>query len=499
MSDATAKSTEKQHALSAGSDAETVSLRGSGTASDYAAHLLSSLGTRVERVEEEGEPDIHPDLAWAQCGGMQLTGLPDGPPLPAPGPLASCASGALRAFAALGPAALPEGLDAAAFLGERAAIFHLQRQGQHAPGGSCRLMRAADAWIALNLARDEDIQLLPAWLEAERGPGEDPWELVTRCIAHKPAAPLVERARLLGLPAAAAAPPPEQPPPWFRITERGEPLERREGARPLVLDLSSLWAGPLCTHLLALAGARVIKLESTRRPDGARAGPAAFFDLLNAGKECVALDFRAGGDIEALRQLILRADIVVEGSRPRALKQLGIDAEALIHRFPGLSWISLTGYGRAEPEASWVAFGDDAGVAAGLANATGALAAQACGEEARGEESAPLFCGDAIADPLTGLHAALAALASWRAGGGHLIDLNLCDVTAHCLRFPQTEQGRATANRADNGEWEVRAANTRTEALPPQARKARAEAHAHGTDTQRILEELGISRGCGRC
>jgi hypothetical protein len=46
-----------------------------------------------------------------------------------------------------------------------------------------------------------------------------------------------------------------------------------------------------------------------------------------------------------------------------------------------------------------------------------------------------LFCGDAIADPLTGMHAALAALASVRAGGGHLLSLSLHQTVRHCLTF----------------------------------------------------------------
>jgi hypothetical protein len=103
-----------------------------------------------------------------------------------------------------------------------------------------------------------------------------------------------------------------------------------------VLDLSSLWAGPLCAHLLGLAGARVVKLESASRPDGARAGSAAFFDLLNAGKASVALDLSSRAGRDSLRRLIASSDIVIESARPRALRQLGIEAEALVAEVPGL-------------------------------------------------------------------------------------------------------------------------------------------------------------------
>ncbi len=82
-----------------------------------------------------------------------------------------------------------------------------------------------------------------------------------------------------------------------------------------MIDLSSLWAGPLCGNLLQALGARVIKVESTQRPDGARFGAENFFDLLNANKECVALNLNAEEGREQLRQLLLRADIVIEASR----------------------------------------------------------------------------------------------------------------------------------------------------------------------------------------
>ena len=87
-----------------------------------------------------------------------------------------------------------------------------------------------------------------------------------------------------------------------------------------MLDLSSLWAGPLCGRILADAGARVTKVESTARPDGAHQGGAAFFDLLNGGKEQVAFDLDTDDGRAALQQLVARADVVIEASRPRALE-----------------------------------------------------------------------------------------------------------------------------------------------------------------------------------
>ena len=97
-----------------------------------------------------------------------------------------------------------------------------------------------------------------------------------------------------------------------------------------VVDLGALWAAPLCAQLLQEMGSRVIKVESSARPDGARAGPSHFFDLMNAGKESVALDLRTATGRSALNDLLIAADIVIESSRPRALEQMGIFAARIL-------------------------------------------------------------------------------------------------------------------------------------------------------------------------
>ena len=409
---------------------------------------------------------------------MALTGLAEGPPLLAPAPLASRARELVRALADAARTAELAQLDGAALLGEHAAAFGYFRRGVVSPGGTCRLLRAADRWLAVNLARPDDLALLPAWL----GEGEtrDPWAFIEMRVACRPAEEAVARARLLGLPAAVAIEPEPVAPPWLRSTALGSAVAPRAASDvPLVVDLSSLWAGPLCGHLLHLAGARVLKVESTRRPDGARAGAPVFFDLLNAGKESVALDFGSEEGRATLGRLLERADIVIEASRPRALAQLGIDADTIAARRAGITWLSLTGYGRREPGAHWVAFGDDAAVAAGLAVATGS-------------RDAPLFCGDAIADPLSGVHAALVAFETWRAGGGRLLDVSLRDVVAHVLGLPMPEE-RATVSRTAAG-WEVAVADRRTVVAPPRARVPAARARELGADTRAVLAEIDPAR-----
>jgi len=436
----------------------------------FAALPAAGAAPPAERLEA-------PALVWARSGAMVLAGRPDEPPRLAPAPLAARAAAvldALRAFAPDARLAREDGspLDGPALLGERAAYLGLARRGAISPGGSCRLLRAADAWIAVSLPRQDDLALVPAWLEGNEAFGS--WDRVAARVAEWRARELVARGRLLGLAVAPAGARVARGP-WLRVAARGVRRTRAPARVPLVLDLSALWAGPLCGRLLALAGARVVKVESVGRPDGARFGSPGFYGALNAGKQSVALDLATPAGVDRLRRLVARADIVIESARPRALAQLGIDAEAVVAERPGLVWVSLTGYGRREPEGHWVAFGDDAAAAAGLAAATG-------------DTDAPLFGGDAIADPLTGLHAALAALAYQRAGEGALLELSLYGVVAHSLDHGVVRDGaRVEANGAG---FDVVAGGARVPVAPPRAALPRGCARPLGADTAAVLAEL---------
>lgn len=400
--------------------------------------------------------------------------------IPAP-PLSGSAERALRQLARESGARALDAVRGADLLMERARLLGLTFTDRLAPGGACRLLDTADGVLAVNLPRESDWELLPAWLDRHPGSAGS-WESLGDAVLDKPSNVLLDRARTLGLAVAAVVAPAECPPPFHRV--QGPPLVKggaRPGQRrpPRVVDLSSLWAGPLCTHLLKLCGAEVIKVESHQRPDGAREGNGAFFDLLNQGKRSVALDFGSAEGRLMLRRLIDAADIVIEASRPRALEQLGLYAGAIVRSRPGLTWVSITGYGREEPHASWIAFGDDAGVAAGLSQvmtaATGSLQ----------------FAGDAIADPLSGIHAALAAWRSWHSGGGRLIALALADVAGASFAEESAELGPERLHGQFGRWW----AAVRGHRLDPARglRPVPAAASPLGADTQAVLAEIGAS------
>jgi hypothetical protein len=322
-------------------------------------------------------------------------------------------------------------VDGPALLAERAAIVGLRRRGATSCGGAARLLVTADGWIALSLARDEDIDSVPAWLETPMPITLDAvWEAIANEIRGRSAAQLIERAVLLGMPAsrlgevangADAGGAFGADPAVVTTFGRAGPTRRA----PVVVDLSSLWAGPLCANLVGLAGGRVIKVESSRRPDGTRLGSARFFDLLHGGHESVVLDFADAADLGVLHALVAGADMVIESSRPRAFARLGLAPATAAG--PSV-WVSITAHGRTMVAADRIGFGDDAAVAGGLVTH---------------DEDGPCFCLDAVADPLSGLVAAAAALEALASGTRVHVDVALSRAAAAAAGGPPTSASDA--------------------------------------------------------
>lgn len=350
--------------------------------------------------------DVRADQLWSESGAQWLTspraGLPDR---------------LVRGVAALTKYldARSAGLAAAVgagglgVLSERAALLSIRRSSSVSCGGATRLLPTLDRWIAVTMARPEDIEAIPAWLGVEVDPVSF-WAAVERELAQRRSAEVVEQAILLGLPCSGVA----------EVTDSAAVYRCSLGDAPprplaglVVANLAPLWAGPLAGDVLSLLGARVIKVESATRPDGARRTPP-FFEVLNGRCESLVLDLRAEEGRARLASLLQRVDVVIEGSRPRALEQMGIDAEGLTRSGPQV-WVSVTGHGRREPHSVRVGFGDDAAAAGGL---VGWL------------DDEPVFLADAIADPLSGLTAAATVVQLLETGGRWLVDVALSRVAA---------------------------------------------------------------------
>ncbi len=398
------------------------------------------------------------EVRWGSSGLACLTGLPDGPPdFSRANVLARAERVAADAGRRMGIA-----IDAAGLLTGRAALLGLTRGGRVSAGGTTRLLAARDGWCAITLSRPDDVAAVPALLQADDDEvPADPWQPLQRWAATLPVSEVTERAALLDIPAAglgeaAAASP--------RVLRMGSRAHAREFAGLLVADLSSMWAGPLSGQLLARAGATVVKVESRRRPDGTRDGNRAFFDWINGEKlsYCVDFDAQAG----ELRELLAAADIVIEGSRPAALARRRLGPDDVAPR-PGRIWLRISGY--EDPRDPRPAFGDDAAVAGGLVGA-------AVGAGSRG----PVFCGDAIADPLTGLDAAQAVAESLGRGGGELIHLSMAAVAATYAALPTV------------------ASVAECPATPPQAPPASGPAAELGADNDAV-RRIVVERGCASC
>lgn len=326
-------------------------------------------------------------------------------------------------------------VDVPAALFLRAKVAGYEMPGRTSANGSCRLLATADGWAALNLARPDDLAAVPALLALLGVPGgtgspaETDAELA-EAARRVPATEVADAAQLLGM-AAAALGAARDGRAAVRMRRFGETAAGRGLAGLRIVDLSALWAGPLCARLLGQAGAHVVKVESTTRPDGARFGSPDFYRWLHEGHDSRVVDFAS----DELREVIAGADIVIEASRPRALRRLGVHAEEFLAARPGRVWLSITGYGRDDDR---VAFGDDAAVAAGLVD--------------RDADGDPIFLGDAIADPITGIYAARAVAQALARGGGELVAASM---TGCAAELAESGEHAERAGRAGVGDGRV--------------------------------------------
>ena len=291
------------------------------------------------------------------------------------------------------------GFDAAQALG-RGGDMELSKPGLWSPNGHCRLVQTGDAWIAVSLARRDDIELVPAWLGTELD--ADPWESLIATAATRTADDLVAAAVDLHLPVSVVG---EAP------VLSASHLISGDSNHSDILDFSALWAGPYCGGLLAEAGYRVIKVDSIDRPDPTAQHMPQLDARLNGRKERRNLRFTAA----ELLPMIDNARVIITSARPHALARLGLEEGQVFASNPGLLWIAITAHGWRGDAAMRVGFGDDCAAAGGLL---------------RWDEDSPKFLGDALADPLTGMTAATRALEALQAGKSGLLDISLARTAA---------------------------------------------------------------------
>lgn len=201
------------------------------------------------------------------------------------------------------------------------------------------------------------------------------------------------------------------------------------GAAPLtglrVIDLATLFAGPLCATMLGDFGADVIKVEHPGRPDPSRGhgptkdGVGLWWKLLGRNKRNLTLDLACPGGRDLLLRLAADTDVIIENFRPGTLERWGLGPAELHAVNPRLVLVRVTGFGQFGPYAHRPGFGTLAEAMSGFAAITG---------EPDGPPTLPPFgLADSIAALATSF-AVMAALAGRdRTGVGQVVDMAIIE------------------------------------------------------------------------
>src|ERR1035437_7193265 len=183
-----------------------------------------------------------------------------------------------------------------------------------------------------------------------------------------------------------------------------------------VLDLTTLWAGPYATRLLADLGAEIIKVEGPDRSDFNRKmnqyadgdpgddplNRSGLFNELNRDKRGIVTNLSEPRGRDLLLRLVEVSDVVAENFTPRVLPNLGLDYETLRSVNPSIILLSLSGFGSTGPYRDFVALGSTIEQVSGLSSITGY------------SDRGPHRCGVSYGDPVGALYGGLALLAALR-------------------------------------------------------------------------------------
>ncbi|MFK0115979.1 CaiB/BaiF CoA transferase family protein [Streptomyces sp. NPDC090994] len=192
-----------------------------------------------------------------------------------------------------------------------------------------------------------------------------------------------------------------------------------------VLDLATLFAGPLAATMLGDFGAEVVKVEHPTRPDPSRGhGPSKdgiglWWKLLGRNKRAITLDLSTPGGRDTLLRLAAGADVVIENFRPGTLERWDLGWEELSAVNPRLVLTRVTGFGQFGPYAHRPGFGTLAEAMSGFAATTG---------EPEGPPTLPPFgLADSIAALATAYAVMTALAARERTGEGQVVDLAIIE------------------------------------------------------------------------
>ena len=192
-----------------------------------------------------------------------------------------------------------------------------------------------------------------------------------------------------------------------------------------VIDLSHVYNGPYATFLMAMAGANVIKVEPFQgehlRSRGDMGGAALPFAMLNSNKQPVTLNLKSEKGRELLKEMISRADILVENFAPGVMDRLGVGAVELHQVNPRLIYGSSSGYGKDGPYRDYPAMDLVMQAMCGVIDSTGFA------------DQPPVKSGAALCDFMAGIHLYAVIMTALyereRTGKGRTVDVSMQDAT----------------------------------------------------------------------
>ncbi|WP_072314909.1 CaiB/BaiF CoA transferase family protein [Agrococcus sp. Marseille-P2731] len=199
----------------------------------------------------------------------------------------------------------------------------------------------------------------------------------------------------------------------------------------VVLDLSRVLAGPYAAQMLADLGATVIKVENPKDPDVSRGFPpyltdgeeefSGYYGQYNRGKLGIGIDLAAPGGPEVLKDLVRRADVLIENFRPGTMEKLGVSWEVLREVNPRLVYTAISGFGQTGSRRRRPAFDNIAQAQSGLWSMNGY------------PDQPPVRVGVTMGDLSATLFAVVGTLAALRhaerTGEGQLVDVAQVDST----------------------------------------------------------------------
>ena len=222
----------------------------------------------------------------------------------------------------------------------------------------------------------------------------------------------------------------------------GVELDCLEGIR--VVDFTQFEAGPSCTESLAWLGAEVVKIENPGLGDPGRRlqkgkpgregaqtfidGDPWYFHQFNANKKSVTLNLKSPKGLEIVRELIKKADVVVENMAPGTIERLGLGYDDVKQLNPGIIYCQIKGFGTGSPYEKSLAFDMIAQAAGGMTSTTGY------------SDRPPVKPGTSFGDTGTGMLMSISILGALykrqKTGEGRRLQVAMQDAMVHYMRVP---------------------------------------------------------------